>query len=111
MKLDLITNKAEKQGEVNPNDEFYTPNYAIEPLLKHLKPSSFIWCPFDTHESNFVKMLINAGHNVHWTHIEAGMDFFTEEPPKGIDYIISNPPYSIKHEVFERLFKLGFWSA
>ena len=107
MKLDLITNKAERQGEVNPNDEFYTPNYAIEPLLKYLKPSSFIWCPFDTHESNFVKMLINAGHNVHWTHIEAGMDFFTEEPPKGIDYIISNPPYSIKHEVFERLFKLN----
>ena len=34
------------------------------------------------------------------------MDFFTEEPPKGIDYIISNPPYSIKHEVFERLFEL-----
>ena len=29
MKLDLITNKAEKQGEVNPNDEFYTPNYAM----------------------------------------------------------------------------------
>ena len=38
MKLDLITNKAEKQGEVNPNDEFYTPNYAIEPLLKYIKP-------------------------------------------------------------------------
>ena len=48
MKLDLITNKAEKQGEINPNDEFYTPNYAIEPLLKHLKPNSKIWCPFDT---------------------------------------------------------------
>lgn len=107
MKLDLITNKAEKQGEVNPNDEFYTPNYAIEPLLKYLKPSSFIWCPFDTHESNFVKLLIKAGHNVHWTHIEAGMDFFTEQPPKGVNYIISNPPYSMKHEVFERLFKLN----
>ena len=107
MKLDLITNKAERQGEVNPNDEFYTPNYAIEPLLKYLKPSSFIWCPFDTHESNFVKMLINAGHNVHWTHIEAGMDFFTEEPPKGIDYIISNPPYSCKAQVFKKLFDTG----
>ena len=57
MKLDLITNKAEKQGEVNPNDEFYTPNYAIEPLLKYIKPNSVIWCPFDTEESNFVKML------------------------------------------------------
>ena len=52
-------------------------------------------------------MLIQAGHNVHWTHIEVGMDFFTEEPPKGVDYIISNPPYSLKGEVFERLFKLN----
>ena len=50
MKLDLITNKAEKQGEVNPNDEFYTPNYAIEPLLKYLPKGSRIWCPFDTQE-------------------------------------------------------------
>lgn len=107
MKLDLITNKAMRVGHHNPNDEFYTPNYAIEPLLKYLKPGSFIWCPFDTHESNFVKILINAGYKVHWSHIESGADFFAEEPPNEIDYVISNPPYSIKHEVFERLFKLN----
>lgn len=45
MKLDLITNKADIQGEVNPNDEFYTPKYAITPLLKYLYPNSRIWCP------------------------------------------------------------------
>ena len=39
MKLDLITNKAEKTTARNENDEFYTPNYAIEPLLKYLKPN------------------------------------------------------------------------
>ena len=43
------------------NDEFYTPRYAIEPLLKYLKPKSTIWCPFDTAQSNFVKMLEEAG--------------------------------------------------
>lgn len=107
MKLDLITNKAERQGEVNPNDEFYTPNYAIEPLLKYLKPNSFVWCPFDTQESNFVKLLIKDGHRVHCTHIEDCADFFTEQLPDGVDYIISNPPYSLKTEVFERLFELG----
>ena len=51
MKLDIITNKKEIQGDVNPNDEFYTPYYAIEPLLKYLKPNSKILCPFDTEES------------------------------------------------------------
>lgn len=121
MKLDLITNKAEKQsgfiygntnqkeivGSINPNDEYYTPNYAIEPLLKYLKPNSIIWCPFDTIHSNFVKMLDDAGHVVYYNHIENGDDFFKTEPPKNTDYIISNPPYSLKAEVFERLFKLG----
>jgi hypothetical protein len=34
------------------------------------------------------------------------MDFFTEDAPVQTDYIISNPPYSLKAEVFERLFEL-----
>lgn len=108
MKLDLITNKAEKQGELNPNDEFYTPNYAIEPLLKHLKPNSKIWCPFDTNESNFVKLLKKEGHIVSNSHISEGLDFFDadKEKCKSFDYIISNPPYSIKAEVFQKLFEL-----
>lgn len=109
MKLDLITNKAIKSGEVNPNDEFYTPVYAIEPLLKYLSPNSTVWCPFDTEESNFVKVLKANGHNVINSHIFAGNDFFDAKKEKCInfDYIISNPPYSIKAEVFAKLFELG----
>lgn len=107
MKLDLITNKAEKTTARNENDEFYTPIYAIKPLLKYIKPNSFIWCPFDLAESNFVKMLKAEGHKVLNTHIDADEDFFEYTPPKEIDYIISNPPYSIKYEVFNRLFELN----
>jgi hypothetical protein len=107
MKLDLITNKAKQIGSINPNDEFYTPNYAIEPLLNYIKPNSNVWCPFDTEESNFVKILKDKGFNVTSTHIINGNDFFVENPPIGTDYIISNPPYSIKAEVFERLFSLN----
>ena len=106
MKLDLISNKVKKQGNINPNDEYYTPNYAITPLLKYIKPNSSIWCPFDTKDSNFVKILLKENHHVYHTHIQDNKDFFTEIPPKDIDYIISNPPYSLKAEVFEHLFKL-----
>lgn len=108
MKLDLITNKQSIENGVNPNDEFYTPNYAIEPLLKYLKPNSNIWCPFDTTDSNFVKLLKLSGHEVTNSHIQNGIDFFdyTDTPIEGFDYIISNPPYSMKGKVFERLFKL-----
>jgi len=107
MKLDEITNKAEMNGEINPNDEFYTPRYAIEPLMKYLKPKSIVWCPFDTEESNFVKMLREQGHDAICSHISDGRDFFTTEFLVNFDYIISNPPYSIKAEVFQKLFELG----
>lgn len=88
------------------NDEFYTPAYAVEPLLKYLSPNSVIWCPFDTEESNFYKVLRESGHFVLLGHKDNGNDFFLYEPEK-YDYIISNPPYSLKAEVFERLFEIG----
>jgi len=88
------------------NDEFYTPLYAIEPIKKYIKPNSTIWCPFDTEESIFVKEFKKIGHNVIATHIENGEDFFKIKIPK-CDYIISNPPYSIKGEVFDRLFEIN----
>lgn len=37
------------------NDEFYTPEYAIKPILKYIEPHSVIWCPFDEEHSLFVK--------------------------------------------------------
>lgn len=89
------------------NDEFYTPRYAVKPILKYVKENSVIWCPFDSKESNFYKLLTEAGHKVITSHIETGHDFFHTMPKTHIDYIISNPPYSCKGEVFERLFKLG----
>jgi hypothetical protein len=52
-----------------------------------------------------VQLLRKHGCEVEATHLEGGHDFFTE-PPRG-DYIISNPPYSLKTEVLERLFRFG----
>jgi hypothetical protein len=86
------------------NDEYYTPAYAVHPILKYLKPNSVVWCPFDTLESEFVKEIDKAGHVVINTHIDKGEDFFDMDIE--CDYIISNPPYSKKLEVLERLFEL-----
>ena len=110
MKLDIITNNKEVQvGELNPNDEFYTPKYAIIPLLKYLNPNSKIWCPFDTEESLFVQILTKEGHSVVHSHILEEHDFFKVDKIKAqkFDYIISNPPYSVKYEVFRKLFEVG----
>lgn len=89
------------------NDEFYTPEYAIKPIMKYLPPPpQTIWCPFDTEESLFVKQFRDKGYNVIATHIKNGEDFFSVDIPK-CDYIISNPPYSMKGEVLQRLFDIG----
>ena len=98
---------AQIQYKFNKNDEYYTPAYAVKPLLKYLPPHSNIWCPFDTAESQFVQVLDKAGHNVIHSHISMGLDFFENEPPFGTEYIISNPPYSLKQKCFKGYMTLG----
>jgi len=88
------------------NDEFYTPEYAVLPILNYLKVGAVIWCPFDTEESIFVKKFRENGFIVIATHLVNGDDFFKIDIPK-CDYIISNPPYSLKGKVFEKLFEIG----
>ena len=94
------------------NDEFYTPAYAIRPLLKHIPVGSIVWCPFDTEDSLFVRLLREHGCEVTHTHLDSGYDFFKmvevhKDWIQQFDFIISNPPYSMKTEVLETLFDLG----
>ena len=74
--------------------------------MERLKPGTVIWCPFDTVESAFVKVLSGNGFHVIYGHIHTGQDFFTVQVPD-CDYIISNPPYSLKGQVIRRLYEIG----
>ena len=91
------------------NDEKYTPAYAVRPLLEFISKEAIIWCPFDTKESEFVKVL-NEYHKVVYSHVFNGQDFFKYDPTdNGInwDIIASNPPFTKKRLFFERAFELG----
>lgn len=92
---------------LNDKDEYYTPTILVEPILKYVKHNSTIWCPFDTKDSEFVRLLVQEGHKVIYSHILFGQDFFSYEPSEPYDYIISNPPFTRKLEVLDRLYKLG----
>lgn len=86
------------------NDECYTPEYAVLPILEFIEEfkNKIIWCPFDTKDSNFVKILKNNGFNVIYSHISNNQDFYKYEPKKW-DIIISNPPFTNKRKIFERV--------
>lgn len=100
MKMDVVAGSG--------NDEFYTPKYAIKPLLKYIDDKKYknIICPFDTKQSNYYKVFTDHGLTVETSHLSENIDFFNRSYGD-CDVIISNPPYSKKAEVFEHLFKIG----
>lgn len=85
------------------NDECYTPANAVYPLLDYMEPfrDKIIWCPFDTEDSEYVKVFTKHGYNVVYSHINNGKDFYSYEPEEW-DVIISNPPFTNKRKIFER---------
>lgn len=87
-------------------DEWYTPREAVEVLLPYLEPGSKILCPFDTEESEYVKVFKDHGYEVEYSHISNGEDFFKLEKPN-VDYVISNPPYSKRTAILKRLYEWG----
>jgi len=88
------------------NDECYTPDYGVEPILEYIKPEWIVWCPFDTKESEFVKQ-ISKTNKVIYSHINEEKDFLTWQPNEHWDVIISNPPFTNKRGMFERALSFG----
>lgn len=93
-------------GKFNKKDEYYTPKILVNAIIPYIPSKMTIWCPFDTKESEFVYALKHNGNKVIHSHIWDGKDFFLYEP-KQYDCIISNPPFTRKLEVFDRLYKLN----
>lgn len=100
-----LTAKTDKES-----DEVFTPAYAVKPIIKYIdrgnKSQYTIWCPFDLEDSEFVKLIRAEGHKVIVSHIDTGQNFFEYEPNEHYDYIISNPPFSIKDAILKRLDEL-----
>lgn len=99
-----------KQTKISKSDEYYTPDYAVRIIVPYLKARGFngIWCPFDKECSEFVKILNQEGFNVVFGHIETGQDFFSyKKPPTNVDCVVSNPPFSKRTPIFERLFSFN----
>ncbi len=88
-------------------DEVFTPFYAVEPIIKYIPKDYTIWCPFDEEWSAYYQLLQEKGYKVIRSSLVENEDFFTYEPQEKYDLIISNPPFSKKDEILERLNKLN----
>lgn len=86
------------------NDELYTPDYAIEPLLKYLPKDKIIWECTDFGSSNITKLLKQHDYKVISTHKD-NFDFLTDIPNFDFDIIITNPPYSLKNEFLKKCYE------
>lgn len=97
----IQNNSAEILFPPGNNDECYTPDYGVTPILKYIPENAVVWCPFDKEDSEFVKQ-ISKTNKVITSHIDNGQDFYKYEPTEHWDIIISNPPFTKKKNIFER---------
>lgn len=101
-----INNAVLRCDRTEKGDETYTPFYAVEPILKYLPKDKIVWCPFDEAWSAYYQLLRERGYQVVRSSLAEGQDFFTYEP-EAWDIVVSNPPFSIKDRVLERLYGFG----
>ena len=91
-------------------DHIATPRWVVESIYNLIDIKSFhsCWFPFDNYDSHFKLKADEMGLNYKATHKydRLGNDFFTTEPPKDCDLMISNPPFSQQNKILGRTFKL-----
>jgi hypothetical protein len=88
---------------IKPQDEYYTPRCMVDMIIPFIKKDFTVWCPFYTGNSEFVIALKNNGNKVIHSHICEGKDFLMYTPDEKFDIIVSNPPFTIKNEVFKKV--------
>lgn len=89
------------------DNELYSPFYIVDHITKYISKDKVIWCPFDEEWSAYYRRLKELGYKVIRSSIQEGQDFLIYEPNERWDVIVSNPPFSIKDKVLERLYSLN----
>ena len=82
------------------SDEWFTDQATVDLVVSLLNPIGLICCPFDSSKSLFVKKANSIGKAIYgmtdW--LEAHYDY---------DYLMTNPPFSIKDLVIEKVIRFG----
>ena len=97
-------NMLHRTSNNSKSDECYTPKEAIKPLLKELQRDKVYYDCTSNISSNIVDFMNDNGFVCKSSN---GRDFLTDEVPKDIDVIITNPPYSKKDKFIKRCYEIG----
>jgi hypothetical protein len=85
------------------SDEWYTPKFIVDKCIEvvkdNLKSGGTILLPFDTEKSLFVQEIDKQMNDMVLCY---GMRDFVEGEQYECDFIMTNPPFSIKEKVFEK---------
>ena len=89
-------------------DECYTTHNEALKMVEYITVNNIvskndvIWLPFDNEFSNIYKTLKQHDYNIVMTNLENGQDFYIYQPEKW-DIIITNPPFSGRTNLMNRL--------
>lgn len=101
---------AYEENKVNDKDHVATPRYVVEDIYNIIGVENYraIWFPFNNYDSEFKLKADELKLQYKATHIfdDCGNDFFTTEPPKDCDLLISNPPFSKQNDIIKHTFDL-----
>jgi len=98
-----------QQIKQSNTDEWYTPKECVDLIVPYLHGGGVkkVLCPFDTEDSNYVRVLNANGFDVTYSHIKTGTDFFEIDNLQDYDAIVSNPPFSKREAILKKLFDSG----
>ncbi len=81
-------------------DVVFTPDWVAAAMIKHFKPTGLMLDPCKGNGAFFNKM-----NNADYCELQEGKDFFDYE--KQVDWIISNPPYSVYADWIRHSFEIA----
>lgn len=90
-----------KIEDKNPNDDVFTPEPIAEKIVKMFQPTGRILEPCKG-KGAFMKYLPNG---TEWCEITEGRDFFDYK--EKVDWLVTNPPYSIFNKFLEHSFEIA----
>lgn len=105
-KVDKLNDAAKKK-----DDEFYSAPLVVQAFFRMLDPDALrgkkVWLPFDSERSEFTKWFENPENQAKWGWKEfrnTSDDFFGHDDMlEWCDIVVSNPPFSIKTKIIDRL--------